>query len=330
MKKALFTAFIALLTINGTAPLAAPAGIPDGMGPLPTKVSVPTDNPMTAAKIALGKQLYFDPALSKSGNISCNSCHNLGSWGVDNQARSIGHKWQRGGRNAPTVLNAAFWSSQFWDGRAPQLEDQAKGPLLNPVEMGNDSATQLVHRLKQTGYAPLFAKVFGKRGITLDTTVKAIATFERTLLTPNSPFDRFLAGKGTISAAAKRGMHLVDDIGCTSCHSGPLFTNNTFQRFAYGVDKGRMAVTGNKDDDHLFRVQSWRNVAMTAPYFHDGSVKKLEEAVRLMAKVQLETTIKPKDMADIIAFLNTLTGEQPKVSYPAFPRASGEALRWKD
>jgi len=291
---------------------------------------VPANNSMSAAKIELGKQLYFDPALSKSGNISCNSCHNLGSWGVDNQMRSIGHQWQRGGRNAPTSFNAAFWSAQFWDGRAPLLEDQAKGPPMNPVEMADDDADMLVARLQQAGYGPLFDKVFGKKGLNFDNMAKAIAAFERILLTPNAPFDKFARGEGDISPAAKRGMEKVAEIGCTSCHSGPLFTNNTYQQFNYGVDAGRKEVTGNDGDDHYFRVQSWRNVAMTAPYFHDGAVESLDEAVRIMAKAQLDVTLSKAEIADIVAFLKTLTGEVPSVTYPVFPRPAGKALDFRD
>jgi len=307
-----------------------PADIPEGMGVLPTNVPIPADNPMSAAKTELGKQLYFDPILSKSGHISCNSCHNLGTWGVDNQVRSIGHQWQRGGRNAPTSFNAGFWSAQFWDGRAPQLEDQAKGPPMNPVEMADDSVEQLVSRLQAAGYAPLFDKVFGKNSLSFDHMAKAIGAFERTLLTPDAPFDLYVQGKGNISTAAKRGMQKVAEVGCTSCHSGPLFTNNSYQQFMYGTDDGRKSVTGKAGDDHFFRVQSWRNVAMTAPYFHDGAVKTLSEAVRIMAKVQLDTKLSDHDVADIVAFLETLTGQAPQVTYPVFPRPAGHALNWKD
>jgi len=307
-----------------------PADIPEGMGVLPTNVPIPADNPMSAAKTELGKQLYFDPALSKSGHISCNSCHNMGTWGVDNQVRSIGHQWQRGGRNAPTSFNAGFWSAQFWDGRAAQLEDQAKGPPMNPVEMADDSVEQLISRLQAAGYAPLFDKVFGKNGLSFDHMAKAIGAFERTLLTPDAPFDLYVQGKGDISQAAKRGMQKVAEVGCTSCHSGPLFTNNTYQQFMYGTDDGRKSVTGKADDDHFFRVQSWRNVAMTAPYFHDGSVKTLSEAVRIMAKIQLDTKLSNHDVADIVAFLETLTGKAPLVTYPVFPRPAGHALDWRE
>ncbi|MDQ7000918.1 MAG: cytochrome c peroxidase [Mariprofundus sp.] len=321
---------ILFLLLSGLAVAGErPADIPEGMGVLPTTVPIPADNPMSKPKTELGKQLYFDPALSKSGHISCNSCHNLGTWGVDNQARSIGHKWQRGGRNAPTSFNSGFWSAQFWDGRAPQLEDQAKGPPMNPVEMADDSEEELMSRLKEAGYAPLFDKVFGKNSLSFDNMAKAIAAFERTLLTPDAPFDLYVQGKGNISTAAKRGMKKVAEIGCTSCHSGPLFTNNTYQQFLYGTDDGRKSVTGKAEDDHFFRVQSWRNVAMTAPYFHDGSVKTLSEAVRIMAKVQLDTKLSDSDVADIVAFLKTLTGKAPQVIYPVFPRPAGYALNWK-
>jgi len=304
--------------------------IPEGMGVLPVTVPVPAANPMSKDKIELGKKLYFETAISKSGQFSCNSCHNLGTWGVDNQKFSIGHKWQRGGRNAPTTLNSAFWSKQFWDGRAPLLEDQAKGPPLNPVEMASLSEEEVVARLTEAGYTPLFESVFGKKSLNYDNMAKAIAAFERTLITPNAPFDKFVRGESDISKAAKRGMQKVADIGCTSCHSGPLFTNNEFIAFKYGTDSGVKSVTGNDEDDHLFRVQSWRNVAMTAPYFHDGSAATLDEAVQTMAKVQLGTTLSKKDVADIVAFLEALTGEAPEVTFPVLPRPTGHALNWRD
>ncbi|MDT8376788.1 MAG: cytochrome c peroxidase [Mariprofundaceae bacterium] len=314
-----------LLSFNAIA-----VEIPEGMGPLPEAVPVPADNPMSEAKIELGKKLYFEPALSRSGQFSCNSCHNLGTWGVDNQRFSIGHKWQRGGRNAPTVLNSAFWSRQFWDGRAPLLEDQAKGPPLNPVEMASLSEKEVVARLTEAGYVPLFESVFGKRSLNYDNMAKAIASFERTLITPNAPFDKFARGEGDISKAAKRGMQKVAEVGCTSCHAGPLFTSNDFMQFASGTDSGLKSVTGKDEDDHVFRVQSWRNVAMTAPYFHDGSAATLDEAVRSMAKIQLDIKLSDRDVADIVAFLKTLTGEAPEVSFPVLPRPEGHALDWYD
>jgi len=326
MKKIIGLICLSFLGIHATYA----ANIPEGMGALPTQVPVPADNPMSTEKVELGKKLYFETAISKSGHFSCNSCHNLATWGVDNQPFSIGHKWQRGGRNAPTVLNSGFWSKQFWDGRAPLLEDQAKGPPLNPVEMASDSEAAVIERLKDAGYTPLFDAVFGQHALNYDNMAKAIAAFERTLNTPNAPFDKFVQGKGDISKAAKRGMHKVAEIGCTSCHSGPLFTSNEFVNFQYGQDTGLKSVTGKDEDDHVFRVQSWRNVAMTAPYFHDGSAKTLEEAVKIMAKVQLDTELSKQDVSDIVAFLNTLTGEAPKITLPILPRPTGKALDWAE
>jgi len=321
---------VLLITLFGFSALSLASDIPAGMGVLPVQVPVPVDNPMSANKIELGKKLYFEPALSKSGQFSCNSCHNLGTWGVDNQKFSIGHQWQRGGRNAPTVFNSAFWSKQFWDGRAPLLEDQAKGPPLNPVEMAADSEDAVIARLKDAGYTPLFDEVFGKKAVTYDNMAKAIAAFERTLTTPNAPFDKFVQGKGDISKAAKRGMKKVAEIGCTSCHAGPLFTSNEFVEFKHGTDEGLKSVTGKAEDDHVFRVQSWRNVAMTAPYFHDGSADTLNDAVTTMGKVQLDIELSKKDVADIVSFLETLTGDAPQVTFPILPRPSGKALDFKD
>ena len=319
-------------TIQAPPKPTRPADVPEGMDALPKDVPVPADNPQSPEKVELGKQLYFDTALSKSGQFSCNSCHNLATGGVDNQKFSIGHKWQRGGRNAPTVLNAAFWSKQFWDGRAPLLEDQAKGPPLNPVEMASTNENEVVERLRAAGYEPLFKKVFGDspEALSYNNMAKAIAAFERTLTTPNSAFDKYVRGEGDLPEAAKRGMKKVAEIGCTSCHSGALFTSNEFVAFAYGKDAGLKSVTKKAEDDHVFRVQSWRNVAATAPYFHDGSAATLEDAIRIMAKVQLSTELADADVADIAAFLNTLTGEAPKVTLPTLPRPAGKGLDWRD
>lgn len=323
--------FAGLLFSTQNALAVTPTDIPAGMGPLPTAIPDNPENPMTPAKIELGKKLYFEPALSASGQFSCNSCHNLSTYGVDNQQFSIGHRWQRGGRNAPTVMNSAFWSKQFWDGRAPLLEDQAKGPPLNPVEMASKDEAEVEARLKEAGYGEEFTAVFGsKEALNYDNMAKAIAAFERTLVTPDAPFDKYARGEGDISAAAKRGMKKVAAIGCTGCHSGALFTNNQFVKFDYGTDSGVKSVTGKDSDDHLFRVQSWRNVAMTAPYFHDGSAATLEEAVVTMAKVQLGRTLSADEVSDIVEFLKTLTGESPQVSYPILPRPSGKALNWRD
>jgi len=167
-------------------------------------------------------------------------------------------------------------------------------------------------------------------GHMFDAVIGPIGAFERTLLTPDSPFDKYVRGEGKISPAAVRGMKKVNDIGCTACHSGPLFTNNTFQKFDYGTDPGRKSITGKNEDDHIFRVQSWRNIAMTAPYFHNGSVQTLDEAVRIMAKVQLDTDLSDADVADIVVFLKTLTGVPPRVEFPVLPRPAGKTLNWSD
>ncbi|MFQ5585713.1 MAG: cytochrome-c peroxidase [Thermodesulfobacteriota bacterium] len=292
-------------------------------GPLPSLPPLNPDNPMTEEKVELGKKLFFDPCLSGSNIISCNTCHNLATGGVDGLPTSLGHNFERGGRNAPTVLNSAFWSAQFWDGRAPTLEEQAKGPVLNPIEMAMPDGDTVVKKLKAIpGYEEEFRKVFGGRDpLTYQHVADAIAAFERTLITPNAPFDRYLAGEdGAISEQAKRGFKTVQEAGCTACHSGPLFTNNTFVPFKYGKDLGRYEVTKKEEDRNVFRVQSWRNVALTAPYFHDGSAGTLEEAVRTMAKVQLGKKLSKRQVSDIVAFLKSLTGDQPTVVYPTLPQ----------
>lgn len=315
---------------------------------LPASPSVPADNPMSAAKIELGKQLYFDPRLSVDGTVSCNSCHNVMTSGTDNRPVSIGIAGQKGGRNAPTVWNAAFMSMQFWDGRAVSLEDQAKGPILNPVEMGMPSADETVKRIGSIkGYVEQFKTVFGdKDSLSYDNIAKAIAAYERTLLTPNSPFDRYLKGdKKALSNQAKRGMELVEQVGCSACHNGPnfagpdmpvgtgfyqkfpTFENNKYvKRYSLVADSGRYESTKIEADKHMWRVPTWRNVALTAPYFHNGSVKTLDEAVRVMAKTQLNKTLTDKEVKEIVAFLNSLTGRIPKQTLPHLPNSSNGLL----
>ncbi|NOY62313.1 MAG: cytochrome-c peroxidase [Gammaproteobacteria bacterium] len=315
---------------------------------LPDLPPAPTDNPVTADKVALGKQLYFDPRLSIDGTVSCNSCHNVMSGGTDSRPTSVGVNGQRGGRNAPTVWNAAYLTAQFWDGRAATLEDQAKGPPLNPIEMGMPSAAAVVERLNAIpGYVEQFKHVFGgDNAVSYDNMAKAIATYERTLITLNSPFDRHLKGdKSALSAAQKRGMKLFADTGCTGCHNGANFAGPTtlpvgqgfYQKFPtypsdydkkYGLseDKGRYESTKNSDDMNMWRVPSLRNVALTAPYFHNGSVKTLSQAVRVMAKVQLNKTLQDEQVDDIVAFLNSLVGEFPVQSLPRLPETPNGSL----
>ncbi len=316
---------------------------------LPKEVPVPADNPITAEKVELGKQLYFDPRLSIDGTVSCNSCHNVMASGTDARATSVGVDGQRGGRSAPTVWNAAFLTAQFWDGRAATLEDQAKGPPLNPIEMGMPSAEAVVERLNSIpGYVEQFKAVFGgENAVSYDNMAKAIATFERTLITRNSPFDRYIQGdESAISAQAKRGMKAFEKASCNACHSGANFAGPTslpmgegfYQKFPMiagtqydakyklSEDKGRFEATKDKADMHMWRVPSLRNIAVTAPYFHNGSVETLDEAVRVMAKTQLNIDMSDRDVADIVAFLETLTGEFPSITMPRLPDTVGSSL----
>jgi len=307
--------------------------------PLPEKAPEPADNPGTAAKIELGKQLYFDPRLSLDGTVSCNSCHNVMASGTDNKATSAGVAGKHGGRSAPTVWNSAFLSVQFWDGRANTLEDQAKGPILNPVEMAMPSEKAVMDRLQQIpGYVTQFKAVFGDDGMTYDNLAKAIGAFERVLITPNGPLDRYLKGdKSALSAAAKRGMETFEEVGCVACHNGvnfagpqlpvgqgfyqrfPSFSSKYDKQYQLTVDEGRFEATKKEADKHMWRVPTLRNVALTAPYFHNGAVKTLDEAVRVMAKAQLSKELSDQQVADIVAFLNSLTGEFPQIAMPRLP-----------
>jgi cytochrome c peroxidase len=315
---------------------------------LPKKAPVPAANPLTPAKVELGKQLYFDPRLSKDGTVSCNSCHNVMAGGDDNRPNSVGIKGQHGGRSAPTVWNAAFMSVQFWDGRAKSLEDQAKGPLTNPIEMGMENHDAVIARIKAIpGYVEGFKKAFpGSKDINIDQVAMAIASYERTLITPDSPYDAYLKGnKKALSAAAVRGMNLVQSVGCTSCHSGANFAGPAlpegtgfFQKFPtfpgsdydkkYDLlaDEGRSGVTKNPADKHFFRVPTWRNIALTAPYMHNGKVPDLSEAVRVMAKTQLNKDLKDEEVSDIVAFLTSLTGKFPEQKLPRLPGTDGTSF----
>jgi len=317
--------------------------------PLPQSAPVPIGNPMSDAKVQLGKQLYFDPRLSLDGTVSCNSCHNVMANGTDNRTVSKGVFGHLGERNAPTVWNAAFMTAQFWDGRAADLETQAKGPFLNSVEMGMPSGESVEQRVKDIpGYKQNFIAVFGagEASISFDNIARAIAAFERTLITPNSPFDYFVRGdEGAIGDAAKRGMQLVENIGCTSCHTGvnfsgpelpagnaflqpfPIFKDNEYiVRYKLDEDEGKFESTHRLEDKHMFKVPSWRNVALTAPYFHNGAVATLDEAVRVMAKTQLNTDLDDNEISDIVAFLNSLSGEFPQLTLPRLPESPNETV----
>jgi len=307
---------------------------------LPAQAPAPANNPQSEAKIELGKILYFDPRLSQNGMVSCNSCHNVMSGGDDNRPHSIGVKDQRGGRGAPTVWNAAFQSVQFWDGRAPSLEEQAKGPVTNPIEMGMADWDTVVKTLKAIpGYAPLFAKAFDNDSITADSVVNAIAAYERTLITPNSPFDKYVKGDKTAMTEQQiKGMEAFEKTGCTACHSGanfsgpkmpmgtgffmkfPTFADNDYaKKYNFAEDLGKYTVTQKEGDKNMWRIPTLRNIALTAPYFHNGTVTTLEEAVKVMAKVQLNKDLSDEQVKDITAFLNALTGEFPKQTMPQLP-----------
>ncbi len=296
--------------------------------PLPDQPVAREDNPLTPEKILLGKMLYYDPRLSRSGLISCNTCHNLATGGVDNLPTSIGHRWQRGPRNAPTVLNAALNATQFWDGRSPDVEDQATKPIENPIEMAATESLVVARLQSIPAYVDLFRKAFPEdpRPITLRNIGKAIGAFERTLLTP-SRFDRFLRGDlQALTPEELRGLQLFIAKGCVGCHNGVNVGGKQFARFQRGDDEGRAAVTGKASDRFMFRVPTLRNVALTAPYFHTGDVWSLEEAVQIMARTQLNTELKADEVQAIVAFLHALTGEVPEEArtLPTLPPSTSQ------
>ncbi|MBL9039516.1 MAG: cytochrome-c peroxidase [Archangium sp.] len=292
------------------------------------------DNPITADKVALGKLLYFDTRLSKSQTISCNSCHDLAKYGVDGEPTSPGHKKQRGGRNSPTVFNAGNHIAQFWDGRAKDLEAQAMGPVLNPIEMALPDAHVVEAVLKSIpGYPPLFAKAFpaDKEPVTFANMARAIGAFERTLVTP-SRFDAYLAGDAkALTDAEKKGLDTFISVGCVACHVGEGVGGGMYQRLGFAVpvaslkDFGRFDATKVEADKHFFRVPSLRNVEKTAPYLHDGSVKTLDEMVKFMAKYQLNRELKADEVTSIVTFLKSLTGPLPVAAIsPPKPLPSGK------
>jgi cytochrome c peroxidase len=294
--------------------------------------SIVKNNDITPAKIELGRELFFEPRLSKSGVISCNSCHNLSTGGVDAGPTSIGHNWEKGPRRAPTVLNAVFNVAQFWDGRAPDLKAQAKGPVQAAGEMANTAANAEKMMRSMPAYVAAFRAAFpgDNNPVTFDNMASAIEAFEATLTTPNAKFDRFLKGDDTaLNDAEKKGLRLFMDKGCSNCHNGVNVGGEAY--FPFGVaqhpgpeiisqsDKGRSKITGKSEDDFVFRVAPLRNVALRAPYFHSGSAWTLEDAVGVMAKYQLGQTLAADETAAIVAFLGSLTGDQPKVVYPVLP-----------
>jgi cytochrome c peroxidase len=300
--------------------------------PLPATPPTLTGNAATLEKVELGKMLYFDPRLSASHAISCNSCHNVGLGGVDAEETSIGHHWQRGGRNAPTVLNAVFNTAQFWDGRAKDLEAQAGGPMVNPIEMASPKAHVAEQLAAIPGYLASFKAAFPGEAnpVTLANAQKAIAVFEATLITPNAPFDKYLKGDAAaLSARQKSGLKLFMDKGCAACHNGINVGGGMYAPF--GVvekpdasllppnDKGRFAVTKSPGDEYVYKVPTLRNIALTAPYFHTGKAWDLRQAIAVMGSSQLGAQLSDDETDRIAVFLESLTGEQPKIVYPLLP-----------
>jgi len=287
--------------------------------------------------VELGKKLYFDPRLSKSGFISCNSCHNLSMGGTDNIPTSIGDKWQQGPINAPTVLNSSLNVAQFWDGRAADLKAQAGGPIANPGEMAFSHTLAIGVLESIPAYVREFKQVFGKDMITIDEVTSAIAEFEKTLVTPNSRFDHWLLGKkDALTADEMAGYKLFKENGCVACHNGPAVGGTSFQKMgivepykATSPAEGRSAVTGKDADRFNFKVPTLRNVEMTYPYFHDGAANTLTEAVDVMGRLQLGKKFSKEENARIVAFLKTLTGDQPSFALPILPPSSDATPRPK-
>jgi len=308
--------------------------------PIPNKPPVLKGNPATPAKVDLGAKLFFDPRLSKSQLISCNTCHNVGLGGADLQETSTGHGWQKGPRNAPTVLNSVFNIAQFWDGRAKDLAEQAKGPVQASVEM--NATPELV--LKTLNSIPEYVQAFKaafpgqKDPVSFDNMAKAIEVYEATLNTPDSAFDRFLKGnRKALDAKATSGLKLFIEKGCVACHSGINVGGSGY--YPFGVvakpaenilprgDKGRFTVTNTSSDEYVFRSPSLRNVAITGPYFHSGVVWSLREAVDVMGSAQFGIQLSGEETDAITAFLGSLTGKQPKVVYPLMPASTDSTPR---
>lgn len=332
------TAGIASAAISNAAELMTSAQAQ--FKPIPTAPPALPNNPATPAKIELGKMLYFDPRLSASHAISCNSCHNVGLAGADAEETSIGHKWQRGARNAPTVLNAVFNTAQFWDGRAKDLEEQAGGPMVNPAEMASPKAHVTEQLAAIPGYVSAFKTAFPgeAKPVTLQNAQKAIAVFEATLITPNAPFDKYLRGDASaLNATQKQGLQLFMSKGCAACHNGVNVGGSMYAPFGVvekpgadllpAQDKGRFMVTKTAGDEYVFRSPTLRNIALTAPYFHTGRAWDLRQAVGVMGSSQLGAQLTADEIDKIVAFLGSLTGEQPKIVYPVLPPSAASTPR---
>ena len=308
---------------------AAPSIQSEPIQPIPKPV---IKNP---AMVELGKKLFFEPRLSKSGFISCNSCHNLSTGGSDNLTSSIGDHWQQGPIRSPSVLNSSLNVAQFWDGRAKSLQEQASGPIANPKEMASNHVLALDVLRSMPAYVNEFDKVFGNRNVSMQQVTKAIAAFEETLVTPDSRFDQWLKGnKKALNTQELRGYQTFKTAGCVACHNGPAVGGNSFQKMGLVTPyqtsnpaQGRAGVTGNDADRMSFKVPSLRNVALRAPYFHDAGATTLEAAVSTMGKLQLGRAFNQQEVGDIVAFLHTLTGKQPQIVLPILPASSNNTPR---
>ncbi len=319
----------AALTVSGANLSFAASAANEPIQPIaPAKVTNP-------ALVELGKKLYFDPRLSKSGFISCNSCHNLSMGGTDNLKTSIGHNWAKGPINAPTVLNSSLNLAQFWDGRAKDLTAQAGGPIANPAEMASNHTLAVEILQSIPGYVTEFKTVFGTQKATIEEVTGAIAAFEETLVTPNSRFDKWLKGDNkALTADELAGYKVFKDSGCTACHNGSAAGGNSFQKMgvvepyrASSPAEGRVAVTKNEADRFNFKVPTLRNVELTYPYFHDGEAATLTQAVEVMGRIQLGKNYTGAENTKIVAFLKTLTGDQPRFMLPILPPSSDSTPR---
>jgi cytochrome c peroxidase len=332
MRNLIVGAFAAALAL-AVAPASAEDGLmtkaKESFKPIPSVLPAVKDNAVTHEKVELGKLLFFDPRLSASEIISCNTCHNVGTGGVDAGPTSVGHGWQKGPRRAPTVYNAVFNVAQFWDGRAADLKAQAKGPVQASVEM-NATPDHVIKTLSSMPeYVDRFKKAFPNEAspVTFDNFAKAIEAFEATLITPASKFDQFLEGEANaLNAQEKAGLALFMDKGCATCRNGINVGGEAY--FPFGViekpgadvlrtgDRGRFAVTKTASDEYVFRAAPLRNVALRAPYFHSGQVWNLKQAVGVMGAAQLGITLTDKEEDDVVAFLGSLTGQLPRIEYP--------------
>jgi cytochrome c peroxidase len=296
---------------------------------------IPPAKASNPAMVELGKKLFFDPRLSRSGFISCNSCHNLSMGGTDNIKSSIGDHWQKGPINSPTVLNSSMNLAQFWDGRAKDLREQAGGPIANPGEMAFSHELAIGVLASIPAYRTEFKKVFNKDEINIDQVTRAIAAFEEVLVTPDSRFDQWLKGKkSAITKDELAGYELFKSSGCIACHNGPAVGGNSFQKMgiveaykATSAAEGRSAVTGKDTDRFNFKVPTLRNVELTYPYFHDGEAATLKQAVDVMGRLQLGRKFDDEENRKLVAFLKTLTGKQPQFTLPILPPSSDETPR---